>query len=106
MPRKKQLEEHLAQNDDKFERKIEKAITKVDENFSQKLKASIQPIEERLGTSEGQIEVLRTQMEKYSETQESINKVVLESNAQLTKALSHINTNTNSILHDPNTSHL
>ena len=32
---KKQLEEHLAQNDDKFERKIEKAITKVDENFSQ-----------------------------------------------------------------------
>ena len=106
MPRKKQLDEHLAQNDNKFDRKIEKAITKLDENFSEKLKSGIEPIEERLVTSEGQIEVLKAQMEKYSETQEAINKVVIESNTQLTKALTHIHTNTNSILHDPNTSHL
>ena len=106
MPRKKQLDEHLARNDDKFDRKIEKAITKLDENFSEKLKSGIEPLEERLVTSEGQIEVLKVQMEKYSETQEAINKVVIESNTQLTKALTQIHTNTNSILHDPNTSHL
>ena len=102
---KKTLEEHLAQNDDKFEKKIEKALTIVNENFNKKLETSLQPIEERLETSEGQIEILKTQMGKYSETQESMNKLVLESNANLTKALAHINTNTNSISHDPNTSH-
>ena len=106
MPRKKQLDEHLAQNDDKFDRKIEKAITKLDEKISEKLKSSIEPFEDRLVTSEGQIEVLKAQMEKYSETQEAINKVVIESNTQLKKALTEIHTNSNKTPHDPNTSHL
>ena len=102
MPRKKQLDEHLAQNDDKFDRKIEKAITKLDEKISEKIKASIEPLEERQVNSEGQIEVLKAQMEKYSEAQEAINKVVIESNTQLTKALAEIHTNSNRIPHDPN----
>ena len=45
-------------------------------------------------------------MEKYTQATEAINKVVIESNQQLTKALAEVHTSSNRNPHDPNTSHL
>ena len=102
---KKTLEEHLAQTNDNLEKKLEKALTTVSETFNKKLDASIQPVEARLGNNESQIEILKTQMGEYSKTQETMGKLVLESHANLTTVLAHINSNPNNNTQDPSTSH-
>ena len=103
---KKQLEEHLTNNDKKFDQKIDKAITKINEKIDEKIKSNLDPLEARQTNSEKQIEILKAQMGKYTEATEENTKIIIESNQQLTKTLAKVHTVTSRTPLDPNISHL
>ena len=103
---KEQLDEHMTKQDEQFEQKIDKAITKINDKVDEKIKSNLAPLEARQSNSEQQIEILKTQMSKYTEASEANTKILVESNQQLTKTLAEVHTGTHKTHLDPNTSHL